>query len=488
MKMARLGGIEPATQGSLNVSRSVLLLSYLFPPRGGAGVQRALKFAKYLPQFGWEPLVVANGSQAQDDVTKVQDPTLARELPADAVVKYTELTGSERRRYRRMQSRWRHGLVPTDLMTWWIKPAVRAGMELVEQHQPSAIMVTMSPFTSAQAGLELKKRTGLPLALDLRDPWALDETRIYPTAFHAWRDWVAMKRALREADLVIMNNPESARAAREAFSLPATKVVSLTNGFDAEDMELAHRAAVAPAPAGKLRIVHTGMFHTEWAPIWDAWAGGSGLASKLKYARRPVNLWTRTPKYLLAAMEQAVREGALALEQLELVLVGELSKADQAMVEASAVAPAVKMLGYRTHEESLGWVISADVLFLPLHTPVDGGSALIVPGKAYEYLGSGRPILAMGPPGDMRRFIEETDSGVALAGDDVAGAARALADFFQAKERGVLLHTQDRAAVDRFARRQLTRRLAAALTAMLNQAAHTPGTRMVETPEPLSTH
>src|SRR5688500_1883324 len=139
-----------------------------------------------------------------------------------------------------------------------------------------------------------------------------------------------------------------------------------------------------------------------------------------------INLWSRTPRYLLQAMEQLVQEKRVPAGKIELVLVGELTEGDKVLVERSAVRGMVKVLGYRTHEESVAWVKSADVLFLPLHTPLDGGPALVVPGKTYEYLGSGRPILAMGPSGDVRRFVQEARAGFAIGGDDVAGAESAL--------------------------------------------------------------
>jgi glycosyltransferase involved in cell wall biosynthesis len=131
------------------------------------------------------------------------------------------------------------------------------------------------------------------------------------------------------------------------------------------------------------------------------------------------------------------------------------------------VANMVKLLGYRSHAESVNWVESADVLFLPLHTPTDGGPALVVPGKTYEYLGSGRPILSMGPPGDMRNFVQATGSGFAIAGDDVEGAAAALMKFHGAKAAGHSLLEQDRGAVARFERRELSERLAKELDDVL---------------------
>lgn len=439
--------------------RSLLYLAYFFPPRGGAAVQRSLKFAKYLPQFGWQPLIVANGGSQHDNVTKVQDPTMLAELPPDAVVRYTELNDAEERRYQQSKSKLRQRLNVTDPMTWWIKPAIRLGTELAQEHKPRAILVTMSPFTSSRAGIELKRRTGLPLIFDLRDPWALDETRIYPTRWHAWRDRVAMRKALMAADLVIMNTPQSAEAVRKAFKLPG-RIIAITNGYDAADFGHGNEA---PPPGDVLRIVHTGMFHSELAEVWDDLHAGKDLIDKFKYARRAINLWTRTPRYLLEAIHRVTQSGQIPADKIELILVGELSEHDRAMLERSPAGKCARQLGYKSHAKSVAWLESADAIFLPLHTPLDGNPPLIVPGKTYECLGSGRPILAMTPPGDMADFVNQSRSGLVIGGDDVSAAAAALVDLYRAKQEGRGIVQQDRSQVERFERRALASALAAAL-------------------------
>jgi glycosyltransferase involved in cell wall biosynthesis len=158
-------------------------------------------------------------------------------------------------------------------------------------------------------------------------------------------------------------------------------------------------------------------------------------------------------------------------KSIELVLVGELTEGDKALVERSAVRGMVKMPGYRTHEESVAWVKSADALFLPLHTPLDGGPALVVPGKTYEYLGSGRPVLAMGPPGDMRRYIQDARAGFAIAGDDVAGAEGALEKLYEAKIRRKKLVEPVMSVIGQFERRELSRQLAEELRETVRRAA-----------------
>ncbi len=455
------------------MSRSLLYLSYLFPPRGGAGVQRSLKFAKYLPDFGWQPLIVANGGRANDGVTQMHDDTLLRDLPSQTIVRYTQHES-------KIEPRWRRALNPTDTSSWWIDPAIRTAEELLQHYSPSAILVTMSPFTAAEAGVRLKRKTNLPLILDLRDPWALDETKIYPTRYHAWRDHAAMSRALHQADLVIMNTPQSALAVRNTFNLPRqTRIISLTNGFDEADFSTTS-APVPPAEPNTLRIVHTGLFHAEWAQIWDDLLAKKGLINKIKHPRRPINLWTRTPRYLLQAMQRAAGK-------FELILVGELTPADKQMLESSPLRPQIKILGYRSHEESVAWLKSADLLFLPLHTPLDGGPALIVPGKAYEYLGARRPILAMGPPGDMRRFIQDCHAGVSIDGDDVSAAAEAISQFHQAKLSGQSLFHPDTDQVTRFQRPHLAKQLADELNT-LTRAAHQPKPSPIPDRQPALTH
>jgi glycosyltransferase involved in cell wall biosynthesis len=349
-------------------------------------------------------------------------------------------------------------------MGWWVEPAIRASLELIEEYSPSTIMVTMSPFTAAKAGMRLKKLTGLPLIFDLRDPWALDETKIYPTRWHAQRDWSAMARAIDAADLLIMNTPEAATAVREHFRIrPDSHIISLTNGFDSEDFAATDHVGSPQAAPEVLRVVHTGMFHSGMARVWDDVLAGRGWMNKLKHPRRPINLWTRTPRYLLEAMHRLTRAGAIPRDRIELVLVGELTPEDRQLIESSPAGDQVRMLGYQTHAASVAWLNSADVLFLPLHTPLDGGPSLIVPGKAYEYLASQRPILSMGPPGDMSRTVNQSGCGMAIAGADVAAAEAALLQFYEAKLSGRRLFVPDQDYVNRFHRRELAAALAGEL-------------------------
>src|SRR5205085_10532496 len=129
----------------------------------------------------------------------------------------------------------------------------------------------------------------------------------------------------------------SAQAVQDAFNLPdSTRIISLTNGFDEDDFAKTP-AQVPPADADTLRIVHTGLFHCELAEIWDKLLAKRGVINQFKYPRRPINLWTRTPGYLLQAMQRATKK-------YELVLVGELTAADKSMLEGALSPDQIKIL------------------------------------------------------------------------------------------------------------------------------------------------
>src|SRR5204863_3054823 len=119
----------------------------------------------------------------------------------------------------------------------------------------------------------------------------------------------------------------------------SAKIISLTNGFDEDDFSTTS-AKVPAADPDTLRIVHTGLFHCEWAQIWDSVLARKGLINQFKFSRRPINLWTRTPRYLLEAMQRSSAK-------TELVLVGELTPADKELVEQSPIKERVKILGRR---------------------------------------------------------------------------------------------------------------------------------------------
>src|SRR5271169_368471 len=196
-------------------SRNVLVIAYYFPPMGLSGVQRTLKFVKYLPQFGWQPTVLTvtpTGYYAQDY-------TLLEEIRSSGIV--VERVGSldPNRLFRKKgvvkmpSERWRKILtyisdtlfIP-DNKIGWKRKAIRKASELFAQTKFDVMFATAPPFTDFLIGKELADKFKKPLVIDYRDPWHEYPYKYYPTPLHKWRNYVLEKRVLRAASRIITTN------------------------------------------------------------------------------------------------------------------------------------------------------------------------------------------------------------------------------------------------------------------------------------------
>jgi glycosyltransferase involved in cell wall biosynthesis len=390
----------------------ILLLSYYFPPIGGAGAQRPAKFARYLHDLGHD-VVVLTGSGRTGMTWTPADPTLEAAVPAG--VEVVRVPGPEpapsagmRNRFERIARR------DNDWVRWWQAGVLQLGAGL---RGIDAIHTIMSPFSSAEPSDRLARKLGAGWIADLGDPWALDEMMVYPSALHRRLEIRRMRRMLGTAAAIVMSTPEAARRLVEEFpELGGRRVVAIPNGYDDADFDGA--AAPPGSPSGKFRIVHTGYLHT---------AAGlrqrdRSFARKLLGGGHPgVEILTRSHYFLLEAIERL--DSALR-DRLELHLAGVISDVDRGLAERSGVAV---LHGYMSHAESIALMRSADLLFLPMQRLEAGRRSTTVPGKTYEYLASGRPILAAVPPGDARDLVAASGRGIICEPGDVDGLATAIA-------------------------------------------------------------
>ncbi len=437
--------------------KTLLYLAFYFPPLGGGGVQRAVKFAKYLPEFGFAPLIVTGGGESRTRHAPL-DASLEGEGPAESrIFRLAERLPDDSRsdRARRLLGResrfaraWRLGCEAT-------------GLRAAERRPVDVILASMSPFETADAAVRLASRLRVPWVADLRDPWALDEMIVYPTRWHRARELRRMRRTLSSASLVVMNTPEAARALRQEFPELAERTIDITNGFDAADF-----AGEAPPRSDDLfRIAHTGSLHVA---LGSAHRERRRLRRFVGGERVPVDILTRSHLYLLRALERWQRESPEEVARTELVLAGDLSPSDREAVERSSVAGNVRMLGYVSHRESVAMLRSADLLFLPLHSLPAGERARIVPGKTYEYLAAQRPILAAVPPGDARDFVIASGMGEVCEPEDVAAMVGILRKRLAARLAGEQPPPAETSFYRQFERRELSAKLAGALDSVLD--------------------
>lgn len=391
--------------------RRVLFLAYHFPPVGGGGVQRSLRFVRHLREFGYEPVVVT-GPATTGGRWRPRDESLTSDLPPELRVLRVSSQPPGTSHLRRRARTWLG--MESRFDRWWTDSAAARGLD------PAGIdlvYASMSPYSGAAAARRLAGAIRKPWVADLRDPWALDEMTVYPTRLHRRLELRRMREALGNANAVIMNTPEAARQVITSMpELARTTVVSIPNGWESTDFS----GTEPDRLDGAFRIVHTGNLHTEL---------GQGLRRR-GFGRRllggeipGIDPLPRSHVYLLEAIARVRRDAPSIASHIEVHLAGVLSNSDRSIVALNDI----HVHGYLPHAESIRLTRSADLLFLPMHDLPAGRNATIVPGKTYEYLASGRPILAALPDGDARDLLSAaSETATVCRPTDVAAMARVI--------------------------------------------------------------
>ncbi len=435
----------------------ILFIAYYFPPIGGAGVQRSLKFVQYLPEAGFLPIVVT-GPGPSDDRWTPQDSTLLTGIPPNVSVHPARgpIPGSVSKLRRRLKT-WL--ALPTDFSKWWVRSATEVASRVAGDAQ--LILATMSPFESAEVASAVSRQYRIPWVADLRDPWALDEMLVYPSILHRRAELARMERLLSTAALIVMNTPEAAAAARaELPRLRQINVISITNGFDMQDFS----GSITPRMDSRFRIVHSGYLHT---------AMGLQLRARNSYyflggVQAGVDILTRSHAVLLDATERWCAQRPDARKDLEIVFAGKTSAEDQGLAQRSNLSPLIRFTGYLSHVESLQLIRTADLLFLPMHNLPPGRRSRIVPGKTYEYMASGRPILAAVPDGDARDFLSQSGTSFICRPDDALAMIQILDRVYASWKSGQSIITPNETFIAQFERRNQAQALANALRVVLS--------------------
>ncbi|HLA63689.1 MAG TPA: glycosyltransferase [Rhodothermales bacterium] len=384
--------------------RRVLVVAYYFPPAGGPGVQRVLKAVKYLHASGWQPtvLTVADGAFPQ------HDPSLAADVPPGVEVVrtraldpfgvYGRLTGKKGTAAVPVGTaaggggaadrvaRWaRANLFLPDARVGWVPFATRAALRLHRAERFDAVLTSGPPHSVHLIGRALARKTGVPWVADFRDPWTgINFYHELPMTGAARRfDRALEGSVLREAGRLVTVSPTWAAALADKAGRSAEDVAVVHNGFDAADF--AGLEGVAP-PADRFVLAHVGSLYG---------------------ARNPQALWTA-----LGRLRAAGR-----LERFTLKLVGAVDAAARAEAAAHGLDGLLEATGYVPHAEAVRAMRAATALLLLVEGfGLDRG---MITGKLYEYLGSGRPVVGLGPAdGDAARLLTETGAGRMLARDD----------------------------------------------------------------------
>ena len=415
-------------------------------------MQRPARFVRYLPELGYRPTVVTGPGRAPGRWTP-PDPTLADEIPAATDVR--RLPGPEPAQEGRGEQLERWLRVPSPWSRWWVEGACALGRSAGAN--ADLVYTWMQPYQTAAAGARLARELRVPWVADLGDPWAFDEMIAYPTRVHRRLETRRMRSLLGRADAVVMSTPEAVRRLVDAFPEFRRKpVLAIPNGYEPADFA----EPVAPREDGRFRIVHTGYLHTDLALRYRRF----GPLRRLLGGSVPgVDVLPRSHVFLLQGVERLLRRRPELNGRVEVLLAGVLSQSDREVAERYAFVTAP---GYVSHARAVELMRTADLLFLPLHD-LERGRPTIVPGKAYEYLAAGPPILAAVPEGDVRDVLATGGRTSFCAPRDVHGIERSIERALDAAAGAASSTTAPSPAIERFSYPRLAAELAGAFDEVL---------------------
>ena len=445
------------SSSATSARKRVLVVSYYFPPSGGPGVQRILKFVKYLPEFGFDPavLTVAEGDYPARDESLVDEipngvAVLRTRIPEPYSL-YRMLTGKQkgsavdvnvnRPRGQRLPvservAEWVRGMlfVP-DARVGWLATGLGPGTDFARRLGTDIVYSSSPPYTCALLGRAIARGAGVPWVPELRDPWT--EFLSAPRRPEPARTFERrLERGIyRDAPRLVVAWPGIAADLQAKYpSEDTSKVRLVPNGYDPEDLN-----GVAPVRNARFTIVYTGSLYG-----------------------------VRNPETFLEAVGRLLARGDIDPERVRLRFIGRCGEEVRAMFRRENVASVVEETGYLSHAESVRELLGAHALLLVVDdTP---GSEHIVPGKVYEYLGARRPILAVGPEGDVSRLIRSIGAGPVLARADVDGIAEAVLELYREWQgSGTTTFRGNAQWVERQSRRERTRDLARVLTEVLEE-------------------
>lgn len=433
--------------------KRVLLVTYYFPPLGGGGIPRALKLAKYLPAFGWEPHVLT----VRDGIWSAADVSPLAELPPRVTIHRAPMLMPGRLLRRAIQGAsgaqavtedrpapeqpsfrehakevFRRIAYVPDEFVGWLPFALRMAKRIVREKKIDALISTSPPHTAHLIGRAIGKATGLPWVADFRDPWTRNPSFRHGGGLRGLVEERLERSVLRRATrIVTVTEPHREEIITEhRNTLDPRRVLMIPNGFDPEDFEGGTLpASLAPDP-GIFRVVYTGGWFDH-----------------------------RSPRTFFEAL--ALYRATPGLPPIEAVFAGTAQAELSAEAERLGVSALVRCVGYLPLRACCALQRSADALLLIVNAR--GRGVTQIPGKTFQYLGAGRPVLALSPQGIVADLVRKTGAGRVVDPDDAGGVASALVDMARAKSAGMPSHGADPRALVPYTRRAIAERYAALL-------------------------
>lgn len=422
--------------------KRVLIITYYWPPSGGSGVQRWLKMSKYLPEYGWQPVIYT----AENAEYPVEDPSLEKDIPADAEVirrpitepysfykrflglkkeqkvktGFIDETGQQKGWKERLSVWIRGNFFIPDARCWWVKPSVGYLKSYLKEHPVDAVISTGPPHSMHLIAMKLKEVLGLPWIADFRDPWTEID---YYNVLHLTR-WADRKHhrleheVLTKADKVVTVAPDGARRLER---LGAKDVVTIYNGFDRDD-----DSTTATIASDKFTITYL------------------GVLSKIQ---NPVLLWQ--------TLGELVQTNPCFRDHLRINMIGQIDQSVVQSIAEQGLADHVSYSSYIPHSEVSAAHRASTLLLLLLMPDNEPRAKGLLTGKLFEYMASGRPILCIGPEdGDAAQIMNETHTGTTVSCGNKEKMKEVIGKYFNRFNAGGL-PDNDTTSIERYSRKAL---------------------------------
>lgn len=426
------------------MSSKVLIITYYWPPSGGAGVQRWVKFARYLPEYGWEPYILTVDPRYA--AYPVTDDSLCSEVPASVKIYHTRAkdyftifgkdkskipsAGFARHKDESIKGKmlrfFRGNFFIPDPRKGWNRYAFKKACELITKFNIENVITTSPPHSTQLIGLKLRKAfPTVNWVADLRDPWTdiYYYKQFYHTSLAKRIDSFYEKEVLRNADKIITVGESLKKLFSSKVEGTADKIEVITNGYDEEDFALPH-----PPEPGNFTITYVGTLSDAY-PL-------HGLTDALSSIK--------DTKFILRFI------GAVSPRQKEFIL-------------NSPVSENAEFIHYVDHAAAIRYMRESSALLLII--PDHESNKAILTGKLFEYIAAGRPVICLGPEdGDAAGILKETAAGSCFRYDDINDMGEYLRELVHARTRSV------ETARTKFSRRRLTGKLAVILDGLTTPA------------------
>ncbi|WP_394972190.1 glycosyltransferase [uncultured Croceitalea sp.] len=419
--------------------QKILIIAYYWPPAGGPGVQRWLKFVKYLQDFNIEPIVYV----PENPNYPITDNSLVDEIPEGIRIlkqpifepygfasvfsqKKTKRISSGIIQKHKKQSAlerillWIRGnfFIP-DARKYWVKPSVKYLSKVIVDEEIKTIITTGPPHSIHLIGLNLKRQLNVQWITDFRDPW----TSIgYHKKLKLSR--IAQQKH-KQLESIVLNTTDkivvTSKATKQEFEQLTQKPITvITNGFDGAPLQVDLDE--------KFTISHIGSLLTD---------------------RNPQTLWK--------VLQELVNENAAFKDALQIQLIGVVGKEVLASITQFGLTSFTNEVGYVSHSEVLELQPKSQVLLL---LEIDSNETKgILPGKLFEYLNAKRPILAIGPENwEAATIVKETNSGVGLVSTAESALKNVLLEWFELYQKNKLQLNSK--GIEKYSRKELTQQLA----------------------------